>query len=68
MERLGRYMVVGGSSWFELSGSSQRILTMEFWNVYCWSDLKLEDGCLSSRRFPSFYIRAATVTVRGHRR
>ena len=27
---------------------------MIVWNIYCWSDLELEDGCWSSRRFPSF--------------
>lgn len=68
MERLGRYIVVGGSSCFELIGSLKRILAMTVWNVYCWSDLELEDGCWSSRRFPPFYTRAATVTVGGHRR
>lgn len=28
MERLGRYIVVGGSNWFELTGILKRILAM----------------------------------------
>ena len=54
MERLGRYIAAGSLSWFELIESLKRILAMIVWNVYCWSDLELEDGCWSSRRFPSF--------------
>ena len=36
---------MGSLGWFELIGSLKRILTVEVWNVYCWSDLELEDEC-----------------------